>query len=165
MDISASFRVFCEKSLLAGKGMRHWWSGLSVLLGMGLLAGCASQLPPSQVHSVAYYAAQIPPPPAFIPTPVAPTQSAAPQTATLHIVVNADRRKLYLYRGSQLLASYPVAIGFRGSAPRRIRGDDKTPLGHYRIGYVWVWALIEPALNVIFYWLRLVLWQSERYLE
>ena len=41
----------------------------------------------------------------------------------------------------------------------------QTRFGHYRIGYVWVWALIEPALNVIFYWLRLVLWQSERYLE
>jgi murein L,D-transpeptidase YafK len=116
--------------------MRHWQSGLLVLLGMGLLGGCASQLPPSQVHSVAYYAAQIPPPPTSGPAPIAPTQSAAPQTATLHIVINADQRKLFLYRGSQLLASYPVAIGFGGSAPRRIRGDDKTPLGHYRIGYV-----------------------------
>ena len=118
--------------------MGHWYHWSLVIVGMGFLGGCASQLPPSQVHSVAYYAARIPPPPPVSQTtPSAPTQSVvAPQNVTLHIVVNTDQRKLYLYRGLTLLATYPVAIGFGGSAPRRIRGDDKTPIGHYHIGYV-----------------------------
>ncbi|MEY2341258.1 murein L,D-transpeptidase family protein [Acidithiobacillus sp. IBUN Pt1247-S3] len=116
--------------------MGRWYHWSLAIVGMGFLGGCTSQLPPSQVHSVAYYAARIPPPPVSPTIPAAPTQSVAPQNVTLHIVVNTEQRKLYLYRGPTLLATYPVAIGFGGSAPRRIRGDDKTPVGHYHIGYV-----------------------------
>ncbi|WP_248884929.1 L,D-transpeptidase family protein [Acidithiobacillus acidisediminis] len=117
--------------------MKYWQPWLAALIGVALLGGCAAPMPPSQVHSVAYYAARIPPPPAYAPAATtAPTQSAVPQNTTIHIVINADQRTLSLYRGSTLLTAYPVAIGFGGSAPRRIRGDDKTPLGHYHIGYV-----------------------------
>jgi len=114
----------------------RWYHWSVAVVGMVFLGGCTSQLPPTKVHSVAYYAARIPPPPVSPAISTAPVQSVAPQDVTLHIIVNTDQRKLYLYRGSTLLASYPVAIGFGGSAPRRIRGDNKTPIGHYHIGYV-----------------------------
>jgi murein L,D-transpeptidase YafK len=41
-----------------------------------------------------------------------------------------------VYKGATVLATYPVAIGFNGAAPKRMRGDDITPIGRYHIGWV-----------------------------
>ncbi|MGC9128453.1 MAG: L,D-transpeptidase family protein [Acidithiobacillus sp.] len=112
------------------------WRALWVCAFPALLAGCASQMPQAEVHSVAWYAARIPPP--VIPTVSAPTVSVqpAPVPQEVHIVVDTRDRQLRIYKGESLLETFPVAIGFNGAAPRRTRGDDITPVGHYRIGYV-----------------------------
>lgn len=112
--------------------MRRGMAWLSVLLLA--TAGCAFHMPPP-APSVAYYAALIPPP---VVQPVAPVVSAPPLDVPrlLHIVVSAKERTLTLYKGNMVLASYPVAIGFNGASGKRIQGDDTTPLGHYRIGWI-----------------------------
>ncbi|MBU2759116.1 L,D-transpeptidase family protein [Acidithiobacillus sulfurivorans] len=116
--------------------LRKWWwlLGLFVLWG---LDGCAPHISAPPVHSVAYYAAQIKAP---VITPVAPvvspTVSALAQQQPVRIVVSTTAHLLRIYRGDTLLATYPVAIGFNGSAPRRTRGDDVTPVGHYHIGWI-----------------------------
>ncbi|MGK9451407.1 L,D-transpeptidase family protein [Acidithiobacillus caldus] len=113
-----------------------WWRALWLCAFPMLLVGCTTQAPAPQVHSVAWYAAHIPPP--VIPTVSAPTQSVQPAPAPqeLHIVVDTSDRQLRVYKGDTLLETFPVAIGFNGAAPRRTRGDDITPVGKYRIGYV-----------------------------
>ncbi len=108
------------------------WVSLGLILGLG---GCAFHMPP-EPHSVAYYAARIPPP------PVAPVASAAAATLStpisrqVRIVVSAADRRMTVYQGNAVLATFPVAIGFNGAAPRRARGDDITPVGHYRVGWI-----------------------------
>lgn len=113
------------------------WGLLGVMPGALGLAGCTTtDLPSAPVHSVAYYAAQIPPP---VVQPVAPAvspASAAPVAQSVHIVISTTTHFLTVYKGNTVLATYPVAIGFNGAAPKRTRGDDVTPMGRYHIGWV-----------------------------
>ena len=48
-----------------------------------------------------------------------------------HVVVEKARRRLSLYRGTDLLKSYPVTLGRRPCGPKRCAGDMRTPEGHY----------------------------------
>jgi lipoprotein-anchoring transpeptidase ErfK/SrfK len=66
------------------------------------------------------------------PTP-ANTQVAAkslPPIADVNIVLKLKERKVYVYRGSQIVASYPVAIGKKGR---------ETPTGE--------WQVMETLVN------------------
>jgi murein L,D-transpeptidase YafK len=47
------------------------------------------------------------------------------------VVVRKAERKLYLYRGSQVLGSYRVALGLNPSGPKERERDYRTPEGHY----------------------------------
>ncbi len=118
--------------------MKNWyWQAVLMLAAGAILDGCAPHTPAVQVHSVAYYAARIPPPPMC--APAAPPVSPAPSVVadrTLRILVNSANRRLELLRGHTVLASYPVAIGFHGSAPDRVRGDNVTPLGKYHVASI-----------------------------
>ena len=128
---------------------RYWQAVLAMTVG-AILDGCAPHMPAGQVHSVAYYAARIPPPKC---APVAPPVSPAPQVLedrTLRIVVNSAKRRLELLRGNTVLASFPVAIGFHGAAPVRVRGDNVTPLGKYHIAYV-RWATLYGPFMLLSY--------------
>ena len=113
------------------------WELSGVVLGVLGLAGCATTpVATAPVHSVAYYAARIPPP---VVQPVAPVVSpASPERVDrkVHIVISITTHSLKIYKGGTMLATYPVAIGFNGAAPKRMRGDDVTPVGRYRIGWV-----------------------------
>ncbi len=115
---------------------KKWWL-LVAALALSGLAGCAPHISAPPVHSVAYYAAQIKAPVLAPVAPVvSPVLSAAATHQPVHIVVSTEAHLLRIYQGKTLVASYPVAIGFNGSAPRRTRGDDVTPVGHYRIGWI-----------------------------
>jgi lipoprotein-anchoring transpeptidase ErfK/SrfK len=48
----------------------------------------------------------------------------SPEDQTIHLVLKLNDRKVYLYQGKQLLASYPVAIG---------RPDYPTPTGEFKV--------------------------------
>ncbi|MBN2679484.1 L,D-transpeptidase [Acidithiobacillus montserratensis] len=130
--------------------VRKGWL-LLVVFALWSLAGCAPQISAPPVHSVAYYAAQIHPP---VVAPVAPVVSPPISAATLaqpvRIVVSTTSHLLRIYRGDILLATYPVAIGFNGSAPRRIRGDDVTPVGHYHIGWILYGTQYGPFMGLTY---------------
>jgi len=58
--------------------------------------------------------------------------AAGSQIATAdHIVVRKAEHKLYLYSGSQLLASYKVALGLAPVGQKEREHDFRTPEGHY----------------------------------
>ncbi len=126
--------------------MQIWSKHAVVLVVAAVISGCADQLPKITVHPVSYYASRIRsvgPRTAPATAPVMPPLSNPavlqqnPVIAhQLHILVNARERRLFVYRGHTLLASYPVAIGFAGAMPHRIRGDNKTPLGNFHIAYI-----------------------------
>ena len=50
-----------------------------------------------------------------------------------HVVVRKAERKLYLYRGNQLLGSYRVALGLNPVGRKEREDDYKTPEGHYTL--------------------------------
>ena len=54
-------------------------------------------------------------------------------TAADHVVVRKAERKLYLYRGDQLLAAYRVALGLNPVGHKERENDYRTPEGHYRL--------------------------------
>jgi len=47
------------------------------------------------------------------------------------VVVHKAERKLYLYRGSELLGSYRIALGLNPTGPKERERDYRTPEGHY----------------------------------
>lgn len=49
------------------------------------------------------------------------------------IVVNKADRTLSLYREGQLVATYPVQLGYNGMLEKRYQGDGATPEGRYRV--------------------------------
>jgi hypothetical protein len=52
-----------------------------------------------------------------------PTQYL-PESKPIHLVLRLEERRVYVYRGEEILASYPVAIG---------RDDTPTPLGEFTV--------------------------------
>lgn len=49
------------------------------------------------------------------------------------LVVYKAQRKLYLYRGSQLLRAYSVRLGLRPEGAKEYEGDFRTPEGRYQL--------------------------------
>lgn len=49
------------------------------------------------------------------------------------IVVLKEKRKMYLLHGNHALKSYDIALGFAPVGDKKVEGDGKTPVGHYRI--------------------------------
>ena len=47
------------------------------------------------------------------------------------VVVHKSERKLFLYKGSQLLGSYPIALGLNPQGPKERERDFRTPEGRY----------------------------------
>ena len=47
------------------------------------------------------------------------------------VVVHKAERKLFLYRGQQLLGSYRIALGLNPTGPKERERDYRTPEGHY----------------------------------
>ena len=50
-----------------------------------------------------------------------------------HVVVRKAERRLYLYRGSQVLGTYRVALGLNPVGRKEREDDYKTPEGHYTL--------------------------------
>jgi murein L,D-transpeptidase YafK len=48
-----------------------------------------------------------------------------------HVVVRKSERKLYLYRGQQVLGTYKVALGLNPLGPKERERDYRTPEGRY----------------------------------
>jgi len=53
--------------------------------------------------------------------------------ANPRIVINKDRRLLYLYSDSKLVCSYKIALGSQPVGDKLTEGDDRTPEGRYYI--------------------------------
>jgi lipoprotein-anchoring transpeptidase ErfK/SrfK len=74
---------------------------------------------PTQVFS--YIEVRVPElPPLATPTDYLPTV----EEETTHVVLKLGQRRVYLYQGDRVLASYPVAIG---------RSDTPTPTGEFQV--------------------------------
>ncbi len=56
---------------------------------------------------------------------------AAEIVAADRVLVKKAQRKLYLYRGAQLLSSYSVKLGLNPSGPKEREHDFRTPEGRY----------------------------------
>ena len=79
------------------------------------------------------------------PRPVLPAQSApAAETASvdsgpsgesrpLRIVVHKKERRLELFRGEELIHTYPIALGFAPEGAKLREGDGRTPEGEYYV--------------------------------
>ena len=57
--------------------------------------------------------------------------TATPIASADRIVVRKAERKLYLYSGSQLLASYKIELGLAPVGQKEREHDFRTPEGHY----------------------------------
>lgn len=68
---------------------------------------------------------------------VALVGAAGPPPATTakatRVLVKKSERKMWLYNGDEVLATYAVAVGRGGAGHKRMEGDNVTPVGHYRI--------------------------------
>lgn len=49
------------------------------------------------------------------------------------MVIEKGARRLSLYDGEELMATYPIGLGFRPLGTKRLEGDGATPEGHYAI--------------------------------
>ncbi len=54
-----------------------------------------------------------------------------PKVTRVH--VKKSTRTMDLFAGSELVATYAVAVGKGGAGPKRMEGDMVTPVGHYRV--------------------------------
>ncbi|MFM8332237.1 MAG: murein L,D-transpeptidase family protein [Candidatus Methylumidiphilus sp.] len=63
--------------------------------------------------------------------------AAAGETPDVWLLVETEPRQLKVMQGEEALEVFPrVAIGLHGADVEKARGDKKTPLGEYRIGWV-----------------------------
>lgn len=63
-----------------------------------------------------------------------PPMAPEPERATLVHVDKSDR-KLTLFRGKEVIASYPIRLGARPTGHKQREGDEKTPEGRYTLEY------------------------------
>lgn len=52
-----------------------------------------------------------------------------------YVVVKKTERKLYLYRGSEVLKTYRVALGKKPDGHKKRSGDSRTPEGTYKLDW------------------------------
>lgn len=57
--------------------------------------------------------------------------STTEQPLADHVVVRKAERKLFLFHGDQLLATYRIALGLNPLGPKQRESDSRTPEGHY----------------------------------
>jgi murein L,D-transpeptidase YafK len=62
-----------------------------------------------------------------------PSAGAEELTAADHVIVRKAERKLYLYRGSELLGSYRISLGLNPVGHKERENDYRTPEGHYEL--------------------------------
>jgi murein L,D-transpeptidase YafK len=77
--------------------------------------------------------------------------SPAPLPAATHadrVVVRKAARRLELFRGSELLRSYRVALGRESRGPKQRQGDGRTPEGRYTIDYRKADSSFHRALHI-----------------
>lgn len=75
---------------------------------------------------------------------------AALPTGTVadHVVVKKSARVLELYRGGELIRSYPVSLGRTPRGPKQQAGDGRTPEGPYRLDYRKLDSSFHRALHI-----------------
>lgn len=106
--------------------------GVALLPCVGFAEVSFSQTLPSQPVPIAPFAPSFVLPPAVqMPTLVTPDLPTLrefsryqPENQIVHLVLNLGQRKVHVYQGEKLLASYPVAIG---------RPEFPTPTGEFEI--------------------------------
>ena len=55
----------------------------------------------------------------------------------VHIVIDTGKRTLQVLQGERVIATFnDIAIGRYGKTYFKMRGDNKTPLGNFRIGWI-----------------------------
>lgn len=54
-------------------------------------------------------------------------------TAADHVIVRKAERKLYLYRGHELLGEYRISLGLNPVGHKERENDYRTPEGHYEL--------------------------------
>jgi murein L,D-transpeptidase YafK len=59
--------------------------------------------------------------------------SPAPGAKASRVLVKKSARTMTLYAGDDVLATYAVAVGRGGAGPKRMEGDNVTPVGHYKV--------------------------------
>jgi murein L,D-transpeptidase YafK len=60
-----------------------------------------------------------------------PQPPSAPKATRVH--VKKSTRTMELFAGDQVIATYSVAVGRGGPGPKRMEGDNVTPVGHYHV--------------------------------
>jgi murein L,D-transpeptidase YafK len=96
-------------------------SGRTAAVCLGLLAACSlpGVIEPAAANNLA-------------PAKSAAAGAGAEEIAAAdHVVVHKAERKLYLYRGQQLLGEYKVALGLSPVGQKERERDFKTPEGRY----------------------------------
>lgn len=63
------------------------------------------------------------------------TTSTTPAGDADLVVVMKSQRELYLYRDGLIIAQYPIALGLNPLGTKRMRGDDRTPIGAYTLDW------------------------------
>ena len=65
------------------------------------------------------------------PPPAGSPAGHAPTVTRIHVKKSA--RKMELFDGESLVASYAVAVGRGGAGPKKKEGDNVTPVGRYKV--------------------------------
>jgi murein L,D-transpeptidase YafK len=60
-----------------------------------------------------------------------PPPASTAKATRVHVKKSA--RTMTLYTGDDVLATYSVAVGRGGSGPKKMEGDNVTPVGHYKV--------------------------------
>lgn len=63
----------------------------------------------------------------------ASTSSPPARPAVSRVLVSKSTRTMKLFSKESVVATYAVAIGKAGAGPKRIEGDNTTPVGHYHV--------------------------------
>lgn len=100
--------------------------GIALLPCLGLAEVGLSQTLPLELLSPALLPTAIPTPPVITPSLPALGEFLRyqPQNQTIYVLLKLRERKVYVYQGEKLLASYPVAIG---------RPEFPTPTGEFEV--------------------------------
>lgn len=77
-----------------------------------------------------------------------PRRPLPPNARANRIVVRKNARTLELYRGTQLLRSYAIALGRDPFGPKQQEGDGRTPEGRYVLDYRNPRSSYHKALHV-----------------
>ena len=67
----------------------------------------------------------------FVHNMVIASQELSPYDKADYVIVKKTERKLYLYRGAEILKTYRVALGKQPDGHKEREGDSRTPEGRY----------------------------------